>query len=697
MRIAFTHNLRLSDAEEEAEFDTAETVEAIAAGLGRAGHEVERIEVSGPASHLAARLEAYAPDLIFNTAEGRRGRAREAFYPALFEELGFPYTGSDAYVLTVTLDKWLTKLVAAQHGVDTPRSRLVTARDWPSLERVEGSLGVPLPAIVKPNYEGSSKGIGDDSVARDWRSLKSLTERTVRAWPAGVILEEFIPGIDVTVPYIEGLGPDGVLTPVEYVIAEGHRSRYNIYDYRLKNSEADAVSVRCPAELPRDVLARLRVLARTTVRALGMRDMGRIDFRLGEDGRIYLLEVNALPSLEPGASIFAAAEREGLSHTEALDRIVQSAAVRWGLRAATPPARQRRERLRVGFTFNMKRVDSKNGNDAEAEYDPPETIQAIRAALASYGHDVVLLEATSELPQKLIDAQVDLVFNVAEGLSGRNREAQVPALCELVGLPYTGSDSATLALALDKALCKRILRQHGILTPEFQVMQSGRERLSAELSHRFPLIVKPNAEGSSKGIAATSVVDSEAALRQAVKDLVERYRQPALVEEYIEGREFTVGLLGDKRPRVLPAMEIVFLDTARGRPVYDYQIKQEWERHVRYECPAHLTPAEARALEKAARETFLALDCRDVARVDLRMTAAGHVYVLEVNPLPGLTPDYSDLVMIARAAGIDYRSLIGEILAGGMKRLRERRTPRPPERRLEPPARPEPKPPEVPS
>src|SRR5436189_5910185 len=154
MKIAFTHNLRLTDSEEEAEFDSAETVEGIAAALAAAGHEVEKIEVSGPASHLVSRLEASDPDLIFNTAEGRRGRAREAFYPALFEELGFPYTGSDAYALPLTLDKWLTKLVLATHGVDSPRGRLVTPGD---LTRVTDSgIGLSFPVLVKPNYEGSS-------------------------------------------------------------------------------------------------------------------------------------------------------------------------------------------------------------------------------------------------------------------------------------------------------------------------------------------------------------------------------------------------------------------------------------------------------------------------------------------------------------------------------------------------------------
>jgi D-alanine-D-alanine ligase len=675
MKIAFTHNLKLTEAEEEAEFDTAETVDAIAAALNASGHEVERIEVSGPASHLAARLEAYAPDLIFNTAEGRRGRAREAFYPALFEELNYPYTGSDAYVLTVTLDKWLTKCVVREAGVDTPRSRLVTARDLTQLEKIEGSLGVAVPAIVKPNYEGSSKGIGDDSVGRDWRSIRALVDKMIKQYPAGVLIEEFIPGVDVTVPFVEGLGDEGILSPVEYVIESAARSRFNIYDYRLKNTDPNKVQVRCPPELPRDVLARLRTISKTAVRALGMRDVGRIDFRLGDDGRIYFLEVNALPSLEPGASIFAASKREGLSYEQTIAQVVKSAGVRWGLHPAeaTPRKKQQSDRLRIGFTFNMKRVESKSGNDAEAEYDSPETIDAIRTAIESLGYEVVPLEATSELPQRLSDAKVDLVFNIAEGLVGRNREAQVPALCELVGLPYTGSDSATLALALDKALAKRILRQHGILTPEFQVFTSGREKLHPWLGQKFPLIVKPNAEGSSKGITGSGVVDDEPALRAAVTAIVEKYRQPALVEEYISGREFTVGLLGDKRPRILPPMEICFKDRSKSRPVYDFEIKQEWEKHVSYECPAKLTPTELRIVERTARETFIALDCRDVARIDLRMSKDGQVYVLEINPLPGLTPDYSDLVLIAKAAGINYRTLIGEILAGALKRLREKR------------------------
>jgi D-alanine-D-alanine ligase len=672
LKIAFTHNLRLTDSEDEAEFDSVETVDAIAKALRAGGHEVEKIEVTGPASHLAARIESYGPDLIFNTAEGRRGRTREAFYPGLFEELGFPYTGSDAYVMTVTLDKWMTKLVLGAQGIDTPRAHMVVPDDLQHIRDV-GTIGLAFPVIVKPNYEGSSKGIGDETVARDPRALLDMLPRALRKYPAGVLIEEFVPGTDVTVPFVEGVGDEGVLMPVDYVIDASARTRFNIYDYRLKTTDASHVTARCPPDLQRDVVARLRALTKTAIHALGIHDLARVDFRLGEDGRIYLLEINALPSLEPGTSTFSAAAREGLDYEATLNAVVTSAASRQGLMAPQVGRRKRQpDALRIGFSYNVKRVDSKSGDDTEAEYDAPETISSIRDALESYGHIVVPVEATAELPRQLMDTPVDLVFNIAEGVSGRNREAAVPALCELMGIPYTGSDAATLSIALDKALSKRVLRQHGILTPEFQVMETGRERLLPKM--KFPLIVKPNQEGSSKGVSAhASVVDDEEGLRQVVRELLEKYRQPALIEYYIAGREFTVGLLGDKRPRVLPPMEIIFLDKNNPRPVYDFQIKQEWEKHVYYQCPAKLTPAELKSMERIARETFVALDCRDVARVDLRMDDSGEIYVLEVNPLPGLTPGYSDLCLIANAANIDYRSLIGEILAGGLKRMREKR------------------------
>ncbi|HEY1557884.1 MAG TPA: ATP-grasp domain-containing protein [Kofleriaceae bacterium] len=675
MKIAFTYNLRLSDVretEKEAEYDSAETVGAIAAALEAAGHEVEKLEVSGPASNLLERLEAIDPDLIFNTAEGDRGRLREAFYPALFEELGIPFTGSDSYTNAITLDKWLTKLVLQRAGVDSPRAVLVHVRNFEYI--VERGAGLAFPVIVKPNHEGSSKGIYNgaigSSVVKEPRELPAALKAALRAYPEGVLVEEYIEGQDVSVGFLEGVGhDDGLLTPVEVLFDEDEKFR--IYDYRLKHVEPSKVSYRCPANLPRDVAARLRQIAHEAIRSLGLRDVARLDFRVTSEGRIYLLEVNALPALATGSSLFAATAQLGLTYQATITAILNAGALRAGLTASPIKTGRKVQPIRIGFTYNVKRS---HAGDDEAEWDPPETIIAIANALARQGHIVVHLEATPDLPRVLAEADVDLIFNIAEGVEGRNREAQVPALCELLGIPYTGSDSATLAIALDKALGKKVLLQHDILTPKFQLMESPRERLDAEM--RFPLIVKPNAEGSSKGIGSTSVVDTEEELRAAVKLTVERYRQPALVEEYIAGREFTVGLLGDKRPRVLPPMEIKFKAadvSADARPVYDFAVKQEWEKHVYYQCPAKLTEAELKAMEKIARATFWALDCRDVARVDMRMDAEGRIYVLEVNPLPGLTPDYSDLVLIAKACGMEYDQLIAEIMTGGLRRMRDKR------------------------
>ncbi len=673
MRLALTHNLRLTDSEEEAEFDSRETIDTLTAALERLGHRVERIEVSGPASRTAARLEAFAPDLIFNTAEGRRGRFREAFYPALFDELGFPYTGSDAWALAVSLDKALTKLMLREHGVISPKGQFL--EELADLK----TDGWRFPLMVKPNFEGSSKGITQESIVEDKTKLRALVEKQLERFPAGVLVEEYIPGSDLTVAFLEGVenGKAGVLTPVEYVFdpAEMQKRRYRIYDYDLKSATNQSVQVRCPAQFDEHVLARAQEMARKAYKALGCRDLGRIDFRVAEDGQVYFIEVNALPSLEPGAGIYAAAALEGLHTDGVLAKVIESATARWGVndpkKAKSRPPRKVGP-LRVGFTFNVKRIKPgvDGTKDDEAEYDAPATLQAIREAIASAGHEVIDLEATADLPNVLAATPVDLVFNLAEGIKGRNRESQVPALLELLDIPYSGSDPATLSIALDKALAKRIVRQHGILTPNFFLMTTGKEKIPKEM--RFPLIVKPVAEGSSKGVHPTSVVRNETELRESAREMVAKYDQPALVEEYIKGREFTVGLLGERRPKVLPAMEVVFVDPSDEHPVYSFEFKQDWTKKIRYDVPAKLEPQLLRSLERAARECFMALGCRDVARVDFRMDDAGKVYFLECNPLPGLTPDWSDLVLISKAAGIEYNALINEILSGAIRRYKER-------------------------
>jgi D-alanine--D-alanine ligase len=673
MRIALTHNLKITGSPEEAEFDSPETIDAIAGALERAGHEVDRIEVSGPASRVIARLEALMPDLIFNTAEGHKGKTREAFYPSVFEELGVPFTGSDAYALCITLDKMLTKRIVSGYGVPTPRARLITRS---TIEA--GALDdIVFPVIVKPNFEGSSKGIsGASSVCEDAYELAEVVDTQLDRFEAGLIVERYLRGTDVACAFVDGLGNDGFLDPVEYVIEPQFSGLYNVYDYKLKNVKPEHVTTR-PAELPPQVIERIQSLSRRIVRGVDLKDFGRCEFRVTPPSpshgyEVHFLEVDALPTLQPGGGIFVGARQRGVDYDGVIRAIVKSACRRRGILSLLeqpPHKKNKKSCLRVGLTFNMKRIDP-TANDAEAEFDSPKTIAAITASIESYGHVVVPLEATSDLPRALADAQPDVVFNIAEGLRGRGREAQVPALCELLGVAYSGSDATTLSICLDKGLTKQILRSAGIDTAEWQLITTGREKFKA---FRYPVIVKPNAEGTSKGITSASVVTDEAAARAAARTLVERYGQPALVEEYILGREFTVGLLGERRPKVLPLMEVTFVDPGE-HPVYGFEEKQSDSPRVRFECPATVTPAEQKRIEKTVRDTFTALDCRDVARVDLRMARDGKVYVIEVNPLPGLTPEFSDLCMIAKVAGMDYRTLIGEILAGSIKRHRDARS-----------------------
>lgn len=665
MRIALTHNLRISSSEEEAEFDTRETIEAIAAALERAGHRVEPFDVTGPASLLVTRLEAFAPDIAFNLAEGHRGKTRRAFYPALFEELGIPSTGSDAYTLCVTLDKALTKKQLAGWGVPSAQGRLLTGAT-----RKSGGLDeLPFPVLVKPNFEGSSKGIWHDSVAADPVALDRALGRVLATYPDGALVERYVPGVDVRTVHVEGLPP---LPAVETLIDPTYPRTHDVVDYRLANVESAKLRRRAPPELTEATRERLRDLADRIVAALGLRDVAALDFRVSDEGEVFFLSATAIPSMAPNGALFTATKAIGVGFDATVLAILRSAAARRGLLAlldATKPraTRPRKASLRIGLAFNMKRIDSHGGDDREAEYDAPETIQALGRAIESHGHVVVPLEATPDFPRALLAANVDVVFNVAEGMAGRSREAQVPSLCELLGVPYTGSDSATLSICLDKSLAKRLLRD--VETAAFQVLVTGRERLRPM---RYPVIVKPNQEGTSKGITDKSVCDDEGEVRRVARALIERYGQPALVEEYIFGRELTVGLLGERRPRVLPPMEIVFTSQT-DRPVYDYQCKQDWASHIRYECPAKLTKEELRAVERACRTTFMALGCRDVARIDLRLAPDGRVFVIEVNPLPGLTPDFSDLCLIANGAGMDYRTLIGEILSGGIKRWQARK------------------------
>jgi D-alanine-D-alanine ligase len=328
---------------------------------------------------------------------------------------------------------------------------------------------------------------------------------------------------------------------------------------------------------------------------------------------------------------------------------------------------RRRPRLTVGLTYNLKQAAAATAADEEAEFDDPATILAIRQALEAAGCQVQLLEATDDLPVRLARERPDIVFNIAEGRHGRGREAQVPALLSYQRIPYTGSDETTLALALDKALTKRILASHHIRTPRYAVV--GPNARPGRLAVSFPAIIKPNAEGSGKGIHAFSIVNNRDELRRLLAENIALYHQDMLVESFVAGREFTVGLLGNGADiRVFPAMEIVYKDRSDDRQIYSYEVKKNYRDYVDYECPARLEPAAAVELEQTARAIYRILGCRDLARIDFRMTPAGELHFIEINPLPGLAPGYSDFPMIAEYCGMAYEPLIQSILAAALQR-----------------------------
>lgn len=323
--------------------------------------------------------------------------------------------------------------------------------------------------------------------------------------------------------------------------------------------------------------------------------------------------------------------------------------------------------------------------DALADFDHIETIQAIQAAIENDGHKTVFVNADRELPYTLRDIKPDICFNMAEGLGGDAREAQVPALLEMLRIPYTGSRVMANAISLDKTLTKRIWRDRRLPVAPFQEFIVGDESLRAEL--RFPLFVKPAREGTGMGVDVKAIVNSESELRERVRYILGFYKQPALVETYLSGREFTVGLIGrwdstkySRHPEwydnnkygyhLFPVLE---LDSSRSVTpgIYSQAAKSKEvgeDGAPGYTCPARIEPDLTRKLQNLAIKAHMAIKAIDVSRTDIRLNAEGEPMLMELNSLPGLTNGYSDLCLEAAAEGIAYEDLILEILYLGASR-----------------------------
>jgi D-alanine-D-alanine ligase len=322
----------------------------------------------------------------------------------------------------------------------------------------------------------------------------------------------------------------------------------------------------------------------------------------------------------------------------------------------------------VGLTFDLKTdYEFKAGDppDANAEFDASATIDIIAKAIESCGFKVKIIGNVSSLLEKISHLGVDIVFNISEGIFGRNRESQVPILLEMAGIPFVGADALTLGITLDKIMAKKIFISEGIPTPKFFEIKTSEELIN--LDHcKFPLIVKPRFEGSSKGLSENSRVENIDGLKKQVEYIINMYKQPALIEEFISGQEFTVAVVGNEPPEVLPIVQIKIDGRLQLNNKF-YTFARISSDRLEYICPARIPQGLKDKISELALKTYKAVECRDFGRIDFRVDSESNPYVLEINPLPSLSTE-DVFMLIARNIGISYEEMVGKILDSALKR-----------------------------
>lgn len=323
---------------------------------------------------------------------------------------------------------------------------------------------------------------------------------------------------------------------------------------------------------------------------------------------------------------------------------------------------------KIGLTYDLKTdYQFKEGDpqDANAEFDHPSTIDVIANAVSSLGFQVVRIGNAASLLEKLDHLDVDIVFNLSEGLWGRNRESQVPILLEMKGIPCVGADALTLGITLDKVMAKKIFIAGQIPTPKFFEVRSARELIDTDHC-AFPMIVKPRFEGSSKGLSEKSRVENKEELKNQVEFILDTYKQPALIEEFISGREFTVAVVGNDPAQALPVVQVK-IDGELELNEKFYTFSRIASDRLEYVCPAKISPELEDKIKDYALRAYRAVDCYDFGRVDFRVDKSGNPFVLEINPLPSLSTE-DVFMLIAKTIGISYEQMLGRILESAFKR-----------------------------
>lgn len=321
----------------------------------------------------------------------------------------------------------------------------------------------------------------------------------------------------------------------------------------------------------------------------------------------------------------------------------------------------------VGLTYDLKTdYKFKKGDppDANAEFDHPSTVGVIAKAIESNGFKVKKIGNASNLLEKIGSLSADIVFNISEGVCGRNRESQVPILLEMAGIPFVGADALTLGVTLDKIMAKKIFISEKIPTPKFFEVK---DIAALNTDHmKFPFIVKPRFEGSSKGLSDNSRVENIEELKTQAGHIIAAYKQPALVEEFISGQEFTVAIVGNDQPEVMPVVQIKIDGRLQLNDKF-YTFNRIASNRAEYICPAKISQDLKKKISDLALKTYNAVECRDFGRVDFRVDNEGNVYVLEINPLPSLSTE-DVFFVVAKEIGITYNEIIGRILNSAIKR-----------------------------
>jgi D-alanine-D-alanine ligase len=326
--------------------------------------------------------------------------------------------------------------------------------------------------------------------------------------------------------------------------------------------------------------------------------------------------------------------------------------------------------MRVGLVYDLKTTVTGHHDvdDALEEYDSPETVEIISSALESRGHEVIKLGGGEQFLDNIRRVNVDIVFNIAEGRGNyRSREAQIPAILEMLDIPYTGSDPQCLSVSLDKPVTKKLAASEGVITPKWLTVSDESEITQTPWEQfRYPVIIKPGWEGSSKGIRLTSLAHDAGQARLEATRIINCYRQPAMVEEFIDGDEVTVGVIGNNPPQVLGMMRVLpKIQTEHF--VYSVEVKRDYLNLVDYECPASLPEDVIDGLKSASLKVFKILGCRDFSRIDFRVDRRGTPYFIEINPLPGLG-SYSDLIIMGKLMGRTHEEIICSVLDAALER-----------------------------